>query len=90
MLLPNVLKFNSPKVTDKVNTIFNKLNFEDGYSDIQRLVSDIGLSARLTDYGYKEDHLETIINGTLGSAQAPTNPRIPINDDIIGIVKEII
>lgn len=90
ILLPHVLKYNSQKVEDKVNDVFHTLNFKDRYNDINRLVNDIGLSASLTDYGYKEDHLKTIINETLGSAQAPTNPRMPSRSDITDIVKKII
>lgn len=90
MLLPHVLKFNSPKVGNKVNDIFHKMGFKDGYHDLNLLLRDTGLFTRLQNHGYKDSDMETIINGTLGSAQAPTNPRKPTRDDIANIVGKII
>ncbi len=90
MLLPHVLKYNSPAVKEKVEHVFRIMNYKNGYDDIGKLLDDIGLAARLSDFGYKESHLETIIKETLGSAQAPTNPRVPPEGDIADIVKRIV
>jgi len=90
ILFPHVLKYNSPSVKERVEDIFQKMGFDDEYNDFDKLLHDIGLSVRLTDFGYKEDHMETIINETLASAQAPTNPRVPTKNDITDIVNKII
>ena len=66
------------------------MNFKNGYDDINKLLVEIGLTARLSDFGYIESHLETIIKETLGSAQAATNPRTPIEEDLADIVRRII
>ncbi len=55
-----------------------------------RLLDEIGLSARLSDFGYKEIHLQTIIKETLDSAQAPTNPREPKESELADIVNKIV
>ncbi len=55
-----------------------------------RLLDEIGLSARLSDFGYKEMHLQTIIKETLGSAQAPTNPRELTESELADIVNKIV
>jgi len=54
------------------------------------LLDKIGLSARLSDFGYKEMHLQTIIKETLGSAQAPTNPRELTESELADIVNKIV
>ena len=90
ILLPHVLKFNSREVQEKVNRIFEIMGLRDGYDGIQRLVDDIGLSVRLRDFGYKDSHMQTIIRGTLGSAQAPTNPRKPIESEIADIASKLV
>ena len=90
MLLPHVLKYNSTAVKEKVEYIFNIMNFNNAYDDINRLLDDTRLTFKLSDFGYKDSHIETIIKETLGSAQAPTNPRIPSEQDITDIVQKII
>ena len=90
LLLPHVLKYNSPAVREKVDHIFNIMGFKDGYEGTHSLLNDLKLSAGLTDFGFKDSHLQTIIQGTRGSAQMPTNPRAPTDSDIIDIVKKII
>ena len=90
LLLPHVLKYNSPAVREKVDHIFNIMGFKDGYEGTHSLLNDLKLSAGLTDFGFKDSHLQTIIQGTRGSAQMPTNPRAPTDSEIIDIVKKII
>lgn len=90
MLLPHVLKYNSSLVKEKVEHIFNIMNFKNGYDDINKLLVDIGLTARLSDFGHIESYLKTIIKETMGSAQAATNPRTPTEGDLADIVKRIV
>ena len=90
ILLPHVLKFNSISIKEREKEVFNIMGFDHGYSDFIKLLDDINLFARLNDFGYEEEHLETIIKETLASAQTPTNPRIPSRRDIADIVEKII
>jgi len=89
ILLPHILKYNAKSVPEKVNLIFEIMDFKGAYEDIRRLLNDIGLSIKLSDFGYKDSHLQIIIKRTFESAQAPTNPRTPIVDDIADIVNLI-
>jgi alcohol dehydrogenase class IV len=90
MLLPHVLKFNSISIKEREEEIFKIMGFSHDYSDLIKLLDDINLAAGLNDFGYKEEHMDTIINETLASAQAPTNPRLPSRNDIADIVEKII
>jgi alcohol dehydrogenase len=90
ILLPHVLEYNSEVVKEKIDQVFSIAGIKDSYNDINKLLDSIGLSAKLKDFGYKENHLDTIIKETLRSAQCPTNPMIPTKNDIAEIVKKIV
>jgi len=66
---------NSLLVKDKIDEIFYKTGFQDGYNDLEKLLDDIGLSARLNDFN---------------SVQCQFNLRRPSEEDIASIVKHII
>jgi alcohol dehydrogenase len=91
MALPVVLAYNAPVAKAKINRIFKAMGFVgDGFQQLETLLTQIGLSARLSDFGFKEAHLQTIVEETLNSAQRPTNPRDPTPEDIASIVHQLV
>ena len=90
LLLPHVLEYNSRAVQKKVDHIFHIMGYKHACHDIEGLLDEIGLSARISDFGYKEMHFQTIIKETLDSAQAPTNPREPTESELADIVNKIV
>ena len=101
MALAPVLEFNSEVVKEKVIDIFKVMGFIDGsggedamtqacYQKLEDFLKEINNAARLSDFGYQDEHLETIVQGTMNSVQRTFNPRKPSNEDIAAIVRRII
>lgn len=101
MALSPVMAFNSEVVKQKVIDIFKVMGFADGateedvlteecYQKLEDFLKEIGIAAKLSDFGYQDEHMETIVQGTMNSVQRPFNPRMPSNEDIAGIVRRII
>lgn len=101
MALPAVLKYNAAVVGPKIMHICNAMGLGGGndisYTDleaalekIKTLLKNIGIWARLADFGYQESQLPTIISATIDSAQRPFNPRDPSPSDIARIVSRIV
>ena len=63
---------------------------DDGFAQLQALLTQIGISARLGDIGFQESHMPTIVSETMNSAQRPTNPRDPTPEDIADIVRRLV
>jgi alcohol dehydrogenase len=91
MLLSPVLTYNLSIVGPKINNIFKAMGFgADGFAELDALMTRIGVSARLSDFGYKEEHMSTIVKETLGSTQYPSAPGHPTAEDIEGIIRRMI
>jgi alcohol dehydrogenase class IV len=101
MVLPHVLGYNEDAHEMKVTNIFKALGFIDSEADtsvscaesyqrLNALLEEVGISARLSDFGYREDHMQTIVQETFNSVQCQFNPRKTSEEDIIGIVKKMI
>ena len=91
MALPAVLAYNAPAVGEKLDAIFMAMGFaDDGFARLEALLAQIGVAARLGDLGFREDHIPTIVNETMDSAQRPTNPRDPTPEDIADIVRRLV
>jgi len=101
MVLPYVMAYNAAYEKEKIANIFKVMGFLDKkasaddvnnacYEKLEGLLSDIGVAAKLEDMGYQDDHMETIVTGTLNSVQTQFNPGNPTADDIEKIVKRII
>jgi alcohol dehydrogenase class IV len=91
MALPVVLAYNAPVVGDKIDRIFQAMGFaDDGFAQLDALLTRVGVSARLADFGFQESHLPTIVQETLNSAQRPPNPRDPTPEDIADIVRRML
>lgn len=92
MCLPVVLAYNAPAVGGKLQSAFDAMGFGggDGFARLDALLTQIGISARLSDFGFQESHLPVIVNETLNSAQCPPNPRDPSPEDVEAIVRRMV
>jgi alcohol dehydrogenase len=99
MALPAVLAYNATVVGPKIQTILKVMGlladdkkadpFSAAKSRLEDFFSDIGIWARLDDFGFQESQMDTIVEATMASAQRPTNPRKPSPADIAGIVRRM-
>jgi alcohol dehydrogenase class IV len=60
------------------------------YEQIESFLGEIGISAKLSDFGYQDEHMETIVKETMNAVQRKFNPRKPSEEDIAAIVKQLI
>jgi alcohol dehydrogenase class IV len=101
MALAPVLEFNSEVVREKVINIFKVMGFIDKdtgddaltpacYEKIESFLGEIDISAKLGDFGYKDEHMETIVNETMNAVQRQFNPRKSSEEDIAAIVRSMI
>jgi alcohol dehydrogenase class IV len=101
MALAPVLEFNSEVVKEKVINIFKVMGFMDEvagddaltgacYEKIESFLEEIDISAKLSDFGYQDEHMETIVKETMNAVQRQFNPRKPSEEDIVNIVREMI
>jgi alcohol dehydrogenase len=90
MALPVVLAYNAPAVPAKMPAVFAAMGFGgEGFAQLEALLTKIGVSARLRDFGFKESDMPTIVAETLNSAQCPPNPRDPTPEDVAAIVHQM-
>jgi alcohol dehydrogenase class IV len=101
MVLPHVLAYNEEVATEKVADIFSAMGMmqtkdNDGawqrasYQTLDNMLQEVGISARLRDFGYRDDHLPIIVRETFNSVQCQFNPRKPSEEDIVRIVSKLI
>jgi alcohol dehydrogenase class IV len=101
MALRPVLTYNAVVAGAKVAQVLDHMGFtvpENRTKDclpelleqLNGFLAQIGLGARLGEFGFQESHMDTIVQATLASAQRPTNPRDPSAEDIAGIVHDMV
>jgi alcohol dehydrogenase class IV len=97
MLLPHVLAFNAVVAPEKIDTLLRTMGMGDARQPLKKrlakleaLLIELGLSAKLSDFGYQPAHMKIIAQATLSSAQCPTNPRSSTEKDIAEIVTQMI
>jgi len=101
LVLPSVLAFNAKVQKEKVAHIFKAMGYidkdaggdaltSDCFERLRAMLNEIGVMTKLSDHGYKEAHMETIVKGTMNSVQTQFNPRTPNETDIAGIVRQVI
>ncbi len=100
MSLPTVLQFNAKVSNAKVITALKTMGLYDPktgddatkdqvYDLLKGFLTDIGISLNLTDFNYTEKDNPQIIQATLQSAQAPTNPRKLSEQDMADIISKL-
>jgi alcohol dehydrogenase len=101
MVLPHVLAYNAEVAGEKVVDIFRAMGMIDGkgkndalnsasYQMLNSMLEEIRIAARLRDFGYKDNHMEIIVQETFNSVQCQFNPQEPSKEDIVRIVKKLI
>jgi alcohol dehydrogenase len=101
LVLPAVLEFNAEVRKEKVANIFKAMGIidkdagpdalrSDCYEQLKAMLNEIGVMTKLSDHGYEEAHVETIVKGTINSVQTQFNPRTPNEADIADIVSRVI
>ena len=101
MVLPHVLAYNAEVAGAKVVDIFRAMGMIEGggkgdtlnntpYQKLNSMLEEIHISARLRDFGYKDDHMDIIVQETFNSVQCQFNPQEPSEEDIVRIVKKLI
>ncbi len=91
MALPVVLAYNASVVGTKLDAVFEAMGFSnDGFARLEALLAHIGVAARLSDFGFEESHMPTIVSETMNSAQRPPNPRDPTPEDIAELVRRMV
>jgi alcohol dehydrogenase class IV len=91
MTMSVALEFNTPVLGPKAEAIFQAMGFEeDGPAGLERLLSEIGLSTRLSDHGFDEADIPWIVTETLKSGRQSYNPRAFGPEDIETMVRGLI
>ncbi|MCJ7593859.1 MAG: iron-containing alcohol dehydrogenase [Desulfobacterales bacterium] len=101
MVLPHVLAFNEQAVKGKVADLFSVMGFmskeaenngptESCHQELTNFLEKIGIRGKLRDFGYRDDHKQTIVQETFKSVQCQFNPRPPSEEDIVNMVKKMI
>lgn len=94
MALPAVLAYNAAVAGPRVIQICNAMGFgadiDAALEKIKALLKNIGIWARLADFGYKQSQLSAIVDAAMDSAQRPSNPRDPSSSDMARIVSQIV
>lgn len=101
MVLPHILAYNEEAHKTKVANIFRALEFvkvdvdtpvshTESYQRLNALLDEVGITARLRNFGFRDDHMQTIVQETFNSVQCQFNPRRPTEEDIMGLVRQII
>jgi alcohol dehydrogenase class IV len=101
MVLPHALAYNASVVPGKVADIFKAMGILEKtespdaldstcYRRLDRFLEDVGIPAKLNDFGFRDDHMPTIVQETFNSIQCQFNPQTPSKQDIVNIVKQLL
>ena len=60
---------------------------EAGVRAVERLISDVGAPARLSDWGVQESDLPAFAEAGMKTGNIPVNPRTPEADDLVAIMR---
>lgn len=93
IMLPEVMRFNAsanPRKFARIAEIFGEdirnLSLEQAalrsVDAIGKLKADIGISAKLSNFGVTTDRFDEIVEESLQSGNVPVNPRQPSHDDM--------
>lgn len=100
MVLPAVLIYNAAVHNEKIVQVLKTMGLFDeaagvdatdarAYDGLKNFLTEVGINLHLSDFGYKAQDMPTIVQATLKSAQTPTNPRTPSEQDIADIVSRV-
>ncbi len=78
VLLPHVLRFNMPAITGKLPSLRRAMQLDaeaDVADAVSRLISDLGMPARLSEMGVGREHLDGVADAAMRDHSTATNPR---------------
>ena len=99
-MTPHTMRFSMRSFPDKFRDIGRFLrnehkpsesySLEDGVSEVEALIADVGLGAPLSEQGLKESDIERAADGVVGymSGSIANDPAAPSREDIIGIIRK--
>ncbi len=95
VLLPAVLRFNAPALTDKLPAMCQAVGaeaegFEAFHARICALLDAVGIPVRLADIGVPESCAPRIAEKALHDSAAATNPRAVTADAVARVIREAI
>lgn len=98
IMLPEVMRFNhlaNPRKFARIAEIFGEktagLSVEEAaalsVSAIEKLKLDVGITAKLSNFGVTEARFDEIVDEAMLSGNVPVNPRQPTNDDMKALLR---
>ncbi|CRK76692.1 1,3-propanediol dehydrogenase [Nereida ignava] len=98
IMLPEVMRFNhlaNPRKFARIAEIFGEktagLSVEEAaalsVSAIEKLKLDVGITAKLSNFGVTEGRFDEIVDEAMLSGNVPVNPRQPTNDDMKALLR---
>ena len=98
IMLPEVMRFNhlaNPRKFARIAEIFGEktasLPVEEvaalSVSAIEKLKLDVGITAKLSNFGVTEGRFDEIVDEAMLSGNVPVNPRQPTNDDMKALLR---
>lgn len=98
IMLPHVLEFNAEVAGAKVARVLAALGTGTGeevrgparYRGLEDLLASVGMTGRLRDFGYQDEHMDIIVRETLNSVQYRFNPRTASAEDLMRLVERMV
>ncbi len=92
IFLPTVLRFNQPKIEDKLQILARYLEMDSSslIEKVADLLSGIGIPKNLREVGVREEEVDRIIEGCAYSRSLKYNPRPLSPTDLSSIIKSLL
>jgi len=92
VLLPAVLQYNSPELSEKIAPMCQALGVTDAtfgsfHKRICLILDEVGIPLNLTDIGVPTDCAAGIAAKALQDSAAKTNPRVPKQDEVEAVIE---
>lgn len=89
LLLPHVVRFNSPVVGDRYRVVAECLDSDDVIAAVRRLSAAVGTDKRMRDYGVEEEHLPEMAASAMEVQRLlKNNPREVTEADALEIYRQ--
>lgn len=102
IILPTVMEYNADATGEKYRDIAKAMGVEGtekmtpeeyrkaAVDAVRKLSADVGIPAKLSDVGVKEEDIEFLAESALADACTPGNPKDPTKEDIIRLYKSML
>jgi len=101
IILPTVMEYNADATGEKYRYIAKAMGVEGtenmtpeeyrkaAVDAVRKLSADVGIPAKLSDVGVKEEDIEFLAESAMADACTPGNPKDPTKEDIIRLYKSM-